>query len=155
MHFQATKAEKRDTHLLVQTMNRAPAKGALTPAVLDRAFERWWPDLQQALEQIPLSNTAVNTAATRRSDRDLLDEILERVGSIERGKPPVDLGDAEGRILDFVISSDTDLDAQSAMSQLREYLARSGLRRSEGNIEVAARALGVASMTLRQWLRQN
>ena len=51
--FQATKAEKRDSLKLIQTINGALLEAALDKEQLQTAFEKWWPDLEMVLKSIP------------------------------------------------------------------------------------------------------
>jgi len=80
--FQSTKAEKDDMRQLVHTINRALGSSALKEGALDQVFEKWWPDLEERLGRIPTSKEA--TSVPKRTDRQLLEEILESVRSIPR-----------------------------------------------------------------------
>jgi hypothetical protein len=78
--FQHTRAVKGDVHRLIQTINGALAlKGekTLTEGVLDRVFERNWPELELRLQT--LQDSPERRAQRPRSDRDVLDEILALV----------------------------------------------------------------------------
>ena len=78
--FQHTRVQKTDVFGLVQTINKALAvKGekSLPDGVLHRVFERNWPELELALEQ--LRELGPSGSDRPRSDRDLLDEILSIV----------------------------------------------------------------------------
>lgn len=74
--FQATKAEKDDMKRLILTINRALGDGSLAPEKVEKAFEHWWSDLEQALRLVP---EADGKPKPERSDRELLEEILEIV----------------------------------------------------------------------------
>jgi hypothetical protein len=67
--FQATKSDKEDARKLVRTINAAVSA---TP-VVDRVFDRMWPDLQKKLETIPPSS---EVAAPERAPEDMMAEIL-------------------------------------------------------------------------------
>jgi hypothetical protein len=54
--FQATKAEKEDTRLLIHTINRSQGNEALSEVKVNEAFEVWWPKLEQNLNDIQESN---------------------------------------------------------------------------------------------------
>jgi TIR domain len=72
--FQATRANEKETKQLLVTINKALEGAALPAEWLDRTFERWWPELKDQIEKAPQGETA---ARTSRSDRELLEEILE------------------------------------------------------------------------------
>ena len=72
--FQATRANEKETKQLLVTINKALEGAALPAERLDRTFERWWPELKDQIEKAPQGETA---ARTSRSDRELLEEILE------------------------------------------------------------------------------
>lgn len=75
--FQHTRAEKNDFKRLVQSLNRftePDTDGAVRADVLDDTFEKWWPDFEEGLGNVPKASTPA--AAEIRSDRDLLEEIL-------------------------------------------------------------------------------
>jgi len=80
--FQATRAQKDDARELIHTINRSVGPSTLKEAALDQAFEKWWPDLEQRLGRVPLSGAAVNPP--RRTEREILEEILELVRSAPR-----------------------------------------------------------------------
>lgn len=75
--FQPTRAQKGDVYRLIQTINGALAlKGEkpLTDGVLERVFERNWPELELQLQKI--KETHEKQTEPARSDRDILEEIL-------------------------------------------------------------------------------
>jgi hypothetical protein len=72
--FQGVDADEEGTLKLVLSINDALDKSLQDEARTKRAFEHWWPDLQKKLTEIP-STPPVEI----RSDRDLLEEILEIV----------------------------------------------------------------------------
>lgn len=73
--FQATKADKEDTRRLVHTINKALGDKSLTNDIVDSAFNKWWPDLEKELKSIRSSIHSKTKA--KRSDREILDELLE------------------------------------------------------------------------------
>jgi len=84
--FQATKAERSDTKRLICTLNQSLGDQALARDRLDEAFDQWWPDLERELAEIPPSaQAAAKEIDDRRSDRDLLEELLALVRSHESG----------------------------------------------------------------------
>ena len=88
--FQGVDANEEGTLKLVLSINDALGKPLPDEEKTRRAFEHWWPDLQKILSEIPRT-------ATReiRSDRELLEEILEVV----RQSGIRDLNNLLGRIL--------------------------------------------------------
>jgi hypothetical protein len=79
--FQALKAEKEDTWRLVLSIHKAMQNTQLTEIRLHRTFEKFWPDLKKALEEIP---TLPHDKIISRTDRSLLEEILEVSRSLSR-----------------------------------------------------------------------
>jgi hypothetical protein len=71
--FQATKATATDTLKLLQTINRAQNDGALSQDRIERAFDKWWPDLDLQLKQIVGTE---EKRESRREERELIEEIL-------------------------------------------------------------------------------
>lgn len=71
--FQATRACKSDALKLLRTLNAGLADAALAEAHLEEAFEVWWPKLDRQLQDLPDEGM---DDRPRRSDRDLLEEIL-------------------------------------------------------------------------------
>lgn len=74
--FQATRAEKADTLKLMQTIHRALGETALSDAKLITAFEKWWPELETALKEIP---AAREKPAAPRPAVEMLEELLALV----------------------------------------------------------------------------
>jgi hypothetical protein len=75
--FQHTTPQKEEVRKLVHTVNRTQVSQAiLDKAALDVSFERWWPDLEQALDQILSVNLQVPPA---RSDSAKINELLDMV----------------------------------------------------------------------------
>lgn len=72
--YQATEATSEDTWRLVRTLNAAESTPRAEDRVL-RAFNSFWPRLEEELSRIPQQPPQV-PAASNRSERDLLEEIL-------------------------------------------------------------------------------
>lgn len=79
--FQATKAEKDDTKRLITTINNALGDQALAAQKIETAFEHWWRDLEWALRSV---KEIAGDAKPERSDREILEEVLELVRSEAR-----------------------------------------------------------------------
>lgn len=88
VQFQATRANEQETRKLIHTINRALGKEALSDNSLDRAFDMWWPSLSQSLKQIP---SEPESHKPRRTERDLLEEILDVVRTQARSNPDIAL----------------------------------------------------------------
>jgi len=80
--FQTTKAQKDDIRELMHTINKSLNPPALKDGALDQVFEKWWPDLEQRLGDIPVSSAAASIP--KRTDRQILDEILELLRNAPR-----------------------------------------------------------------------
>jgi hypothetical protein len=85
VQFQATKTNKDDTQKLMHTINQALKDEALPDEQLDKAFEHWWPNLERCIENIPEARTKIEPT---RSDREILEELLELVRRLIRGRSP-------------------------------------------------------------------
>jgi len=76
--FQAVRADREGTYRLVGSINALRE----TPKPIDklgRTFERWWPDLEQTLASLRVADQAHQVV---RSERDLLENILQRVEAL-------------------------------------------------------------------------
>lgn len=73
--FHLERADKEGTKKLLATINNAATDNKLEPAHLQESFDVWWPRLENKLAAIE----PVQVAVPRRSDRDLLEEILTTV----------------------------------------------------------------------------
>jgi TIR domain len=79
--FQATRAEKKDVLMLLNTLNSALGDNALAESHIDEAFEVWWPKLEIQLKNLPLDESS---AKPHRPDRELLEELLGLVRNLNR-----------------------------------------------------------------------
>lgn len=93
--FQAKTATEEGTLDLLRTLNKTLKDAALTEEKLDRAFQRWWPDLKDALSSLP----PVQNPATKRPREDMIEEILVDTREIKRilqansESKPIDIAD--------------------------------------------------------------
>lgn len=80
--FQHTKFVKDDFRKLVKSINSAGGDAKLDDTVFDGVFEMWWPRLEEKIRTI-LSGHNETDEAPNRSERDMLEEILEltRIGT--------------------------------------------------------------------------
>lgn len=74
--FQAKRSNKNDTYDLVSCMNKCISDGRLSEELLKSIFEKWWPDLDEQLQQLP-STESLDTE--ERPSSDMIKEILEIV----------------------------------------------------------------------------
>ncbi len=85
--FQDTKADREDTRKLLRTVNKALVKQSLPLDKLDRAFDQWWPELDKALaDSRSMLAASAKPAPPKRSDREILEEILELTRAQERAR---------------------------------------------------------------------
>jgi hypothetical protein len=85
--FQAKATDKDGTRAVLETLNKSLDDLALEAGALDKAFDKWWSDLEGELSKIPLI-PALRNRPPQRSDRELLEEILGRVRDLERSEAP-------------------------------------------------------------------
>lgn len=81
--FQAVKADEPGTRRLVQTVNKALGDAGLNEKTLSAVFEKWWPDLERGIADIPTAPTPTKP----RKDRDMLEEILTTSVACRGAKP--------------------------------------------------------------------
>lgn len=72
---------KEGTLNLMTSINRALNENALDEQQLQDTFNRWWPDLEETLNNLPVSEIDL---VPERNEKEILEEILERVRSIGR-----------------------------------------------------------------------
>jgi len=112
--LQLTRSNKDECFKLLTSINRSLGERGLDQAVLHGVFERWWPDLEQGF-QSALSTPSKQPVPRRRSDRDMLEEVLERVRSLQmRGLAPARRDLTPQERLAMLASSPSPLDAELA-----------------------------------------
>ena len=79
--FQHTKPNREDMFKLVTTLNKALGKDSLPDPQLEKSFEKWWPDLEERLRNLPEEKAA---APIKRSVEDMIAELLEMTRNVER-----------------------------------------------------------------------
>lgn len=84
--FQATTLEKGDVLKLLKTLKLAAKGDALSEAHLEKAFDRWWPDLETIFTNLPAGKVAPKP---ERSEKAILEEILELVREQSRPKTAI------------------------------------------------------------------
>ena len=80
LQFQSTIFEKEDIKKLLKTLNKACGDEKLTDERLDKAFEVWYPTLEEELNKIHVfeeTNDTQNTQNNVNPSNEILEEILE------------------------------------------------------------------------------
>ncbi len=85
--FQASRFEKAEIKKVVTMINKELETDGLSSSVLNSVFEKWWPDLEGKVKII-LSKTGKTKGNETRSERDLLEEILELSRDFSRKSRP-------------------------------------------------------------------
>lgn len=80
--LQLTKFNKDECFKLVKALNRALDSRALEPSVLTNVFDKWWPELDENV-QAALQIALPSPGTAKRPERELLEEVLERVRAIQ------------------------------------------------------------------------
>lgn len=78
--FQARKADREGTLVLIKDINRALEGEAMPEDRLTRIFDRFWPELEEKIQTIPTSPAQ----KVKREDRELLEDILDGVRFLTR-----------------------------------------------------------------------
>ncbi|HEX6602205.1 MAG TPA: toll/interleukin-1 receptor domain-containing protein [Solirubrobacterales bacterium] len=100
--FQAITLGKSDIAELLRSMNEA-CSSPISDEHQVKTFQKWWPDLEKELEEIKKRDYGAETEASpSRSDRDLLEEVLNSVRGIGRPAPPEQQRTASDRIIDDI-----------------------------------------------------
>jgi hypothetical protein len=81
--FQAKRANEEDTKRLLETLNSALGENAVKADQLAEAFSMCWPKLKTQLDAVQNAQPP----AKKRSDRDVLEELLELVRGQARPQP--------------------------------------------------------------------
>jgi len=81
--FQVTQATREDLLKLLKTLNKAMGENALKDTHVEVAFAKWWPELESKLVALPPDEL---TPKTRRTERDILEELLALARSVARDR---------------------------------------------------------------------
>jgi len=79
VQFQATTFSKDEIRTLIAAINDTLGDNRINEKNLDNIFEKWWPDLEKAVEKIISDDNSKKKSEEIRSDRDLLEEVLRLV----------------------------------------------------------------------------
>lgn len=77
LQFQSTVFDKEDIRKLVKTINKACGEEQLKEERLDKAFEVWFPNLEEELSKIKPSTKETVAKRTEKGHQEILEEILE------------------------------------------------------------------------------
>lgn len=77
LQFQAAVFREGEVRKLVKTINSSLGEGALSDAVIEAVFEKWWPDLEKKISKILRDN--------KRQNLDEIRKILEELLVLARG----------------------------------------------------------------------
>jgi hypothetical protein len=156
--FQHTRFDEADFKKLVKSINSTSGDDKLEDTVLDSVFKMWWPQLETKINKI-LAEHDSNDNATGRSERDILEEILElsrlnsrRKHPRDREIPPDALYELLEGLHEFAMIAATG-DAEMLSSALRHierpihYIARhGGGRHFEERFEMLRREFEMMAM---------
>jgi len=81
VQFQLKEYGKQGVFDTVSSINEQLGTGRLSGDVFQLAFDKWWPDLDKAIENLPTRQSG--GIRSTRTDRDLLEEVLIRVRGSE------------------------------------------------------------------------
>jgi hypothetical protein len=96
--FHGVKSDKKGTLSLLQSLNKVRG-GRFEQGRLQAVFEKWWPDFERELHSVPTRSTV---AAARRTDHEILEEVLAIVRGIQADGQSADqvVADRQRRLLD-------------------------------------------------------
>lgn len=79
LQFQSTIFDKEDIKKLVNTLNKACGEAGISPERLDKAFEVWYPTLEQELNSVISDDNIVDDTPVEETSlsADILEEILD------------------------------------------------------------------------------
>ncbi len=132
--FQTTEFAKDDMHRLLSLINKRLGEDKLPQKTLDTVFKKWWPDLEGKINEILAKVGDPETPL--RSDRDLLEEILQlsRAGARIRRDSGLPIGLIPRLLSHYIALHDQQvegnggyqatLDCLKNMHRAVEYLAR-------------------------------
>lgn len=83
--FQATKLTRDELLQLVKNLNGVLGEHRMSDAHVEKAFEKWWPDLETELKKLPSDETA---PPPQRPERELLEEVLDKVRDLSQRLRP-------------------------------------------------------------------
>lgn len=116
--FNATSIAKQDMTKLLMTLNKQFGDQSLPDEKVERAFEKWWPDLEpillDAVSEVSLDLPKI--AENRRPQNEVLEEILDLVRRTAR-----DVAKSQN-VLKLVVSDNSSILAHGAEGTLPEFI---------------------------------
>lgn len=80
--FQVTPFQKAEIKKLIQAINKANTDNVLSELILNQAFEKNWPDLEEQVSEIIRSTIPHSEEQAKREDREVINEILDLTRSL-------------------------------------------------------------------------
>lgn len=80
--FQVTPFQKAEIKKLIQALNKANSDNFLNESILNQAFEKNWPDLEEQVSEIIRSTSPNRDEQAKRDDREVLNELLDLTRSL-------------------------------------------------------------------------
>lgn len=77
VHFQSSKLDEADSRKLIKSINDDLGDRKLEQTVLNKVFDNWFPNLLESYQKIINEHKESNGESSPRSDRDILEEILQ------------------------------------------------------------------------------
>ena len=77
--FQATEIEREDFRKLINVINNSLEESGLPEKTMQNAFNKWWPDLEEKLNDINKEILEPEPDQPIRQDREILEEILQLI----------------------------------------------------------------------------
>ncbi len=160
--FQAARFEKSEVKRLVKLINKElDDRQSLEDAVLESVFQKWWPDLDAKVTAV-LQKPDASDVNLKRSDREVLEEILDLVRDLSFRRVESTVDALTGRIESLGLAKQTRHCLRSAGIRLvgdlvqrteRELLSLPTLGpRPLNEIKVALAELGLSlGMRLEGW----
>jgi hypothetical protein len=81
--FQAKPTSQAGVGEMIASLNEA-SNPSLATAIIEKSFEKWWPDLSKRLAEIEEAHATVASPVPTRSDRELLEEVLNTIRATSR-----------------------------------------------------------------------
>lgn len=100
--FQATMFNKTDMLKLLKSINKALGPEALQDGQLEESFSLWWPKLEQEIDRIP---PPAQKSTKKRSEGDILEEILRVVRRLEEQTTPAPKQALSSRFISELLST--------------------------------------------------
>jgi hypothetical protein len=88
VQFQACPFTEGEMRKLIKSINLALGDSRLEDGVLTSVFDMWWPKLKERVEAILAKSPKGEDRASRRTDRDILEELL-KLTRLNSGRPSI------------------------------------------------------------------